>query len=78
MQENEYKNASLVNTDYSENVIDRMKTLYGENDKLSWLVADMRDMPQFEDESFDAVIDKAAMDAIMVCIVYSFFNLISS
>ena len=58
-----YKN--IDNIDYSAVVIERMAKKYGDNkDGLRWVQMDMMDMT-FEDEVFDAVIDKATMDVIM-------------
>lgn len=59
-----YKN--IVNIDYSENVITVMKKQHSEKrPMMKWLVVDMTDMSELADNSFDVVIDKAAMDAFM-------------
>ncbi len=55
----------VVNTDFSPVVIERMAAQHSStHPTLRWLTMDMLDL-QFEDGSFDAVIDKAAMDALM-------------
>jgi hypothetical protein len=55
-----YRN--LVNLDFSEVIIDKMKK---ENEELrpemQWVCMDMLDMKGFPDASFDVVLDKAAM-----------------
>jgi hypothetical protein len=60
-----YKNTTSI--DYSEPVIAAMNEQYPEsdNDGLKWIVQDMTAMT-FDDNTFDIVIDKAAMDALMV------------
>jgi ubiquinone/menaquinone biosynthesis C-methylase UbiE len=59
-----YRN--IVNIDYSEVVIDNMAKKYGDiAPEMQWLVMDMTDM-SFENNSFDVIIDKAAMDALVV------------
>jgi EEF1A lysine methyltransferase 4 len=56
---------SIVNIDYSEVVINRMKEMNAERKSMQWVCMDMTQLT-FHDSSFDVVIDKAAMDAIMV------------
>jgi SAM-dependent methyltransferase len=59
-----YKN--IVNIDYSGNVVKAMAAKYStEKPGMQWLEMNMLDL-KFEDGSFDLVIDKAAMDAILV------------
>lgn len=56
----------IVNIDFSEIVIEKMQSLHGTTrPNMSWLCMDMLDL-HFPDDTFDLVIDKAAMDAIMV------------
>ena len=55
----------IVNIDYSEVVIQRMKLVHADRSLMQWEVMDMTHLT-FPDELFDVVIDKAAMDAIMV------------
>ncbi|OQS05843.1 hypothetical protein THRCLA_02069 [Thraustotheca clavata] len=59
---------NIVNLDFSSVVIERMSAKYSESRRLmKWAVGDMLKLPEFfESNSFDVVIDKAAMDALMV------------
>ncbi|KAH9193302.1 hypothetical protein AeNC1_004728 [Aphanomyces euteiches] len=59
---------NITNLDFSSVVIERMQAKYGESHPLmKWVVGDMLKLPeQFAPSSFDVVIDKAAMDALMV------------
>jgi SAM-dependent methyltransferase len=57
---------NIVNVDYSETVIANMQQRHlTERPQMEWLVMDMTDLSALMDASFDVVIDKAAMDAIM-------------
>jgi SAM-dependent methyltransferase len=57
---------NIVNIDFSQNVIDRMKELHKEcRPNMSWEVMDMTSMT-FAQGDFDVIIDKAAMDALVV------------
>jgi SAM-dependent methyltransferase len=59
-----YKNITSI--DYSANVISRMTNKYKESrPTLLWHVMDMTEMSSIANDSFDVVIDKAAMDALM-------------
>eukprot|EP00742_Colponemidia_sp_Colp-10_P004699 GILJ01005011.1.p1 GENE.GILJ01005011.1~~GILJ01005011.1.p1 ORF type:complete len:252 (-),score=34.58 GILJ01005011.1:250-1005(-) len=57
-----YKN--IVNIDFSEVVISKMRDKYRDRPEMSWRVMDMKQL-QFEAACFDVVIDKAAMDVFM-------------
>ncbi|KDO35701.1 hypothetical protein SPRG_18855 [Saprolegnia parasitica CBS 223.65] len=59
---------NIVNLDFSSVVIERMSGKYTESRPLMrWVVGDMLKLPEsFDASSFDVVIDKAAMDALMV------------
>jgi SAM-dependent methyltransferase len=58
---------NVVNIDYSEPVIERMRDRHEKSRPgMEWIVMDMTRMDAFPDGSFDCVIDKAAMDAILV------------
>jgi ubiquinone/menaquinone biosynthesis C-methylase UbiE len=52
----------ITNIDYSSVVIDKMSSKYPH---MKWLTMDMRNL-EFPAGSFDVVIDKAAMDALLV------------
>lgn len=52
----------VLSTDYSSVLIDRLKTKYP---SLQWSVQDMTSLASLEDNSFDLVIEKAAMDALV-------------
>ena len=57
---------NIVNIDFSETVVDKMKIAHSEQRPLmQWITMDMTDM-NFDPMSFDVVIDKASMDALMV------------
>ncbi|KAF7723564.1 hypothetical protein EC973_001853 [Apophysomyces ossiformis] len=57
-----YKN--ITNIDYSATVIENMKQRCSHQPEMKWMEMDIRDL-RFEDESFDVVIDKGTMDALM-------------
>lgn len=56
---------NIVNIDFSSTVIEKMKQINRHRTKMEWLVMDMTLM-SFPDSVFDLVIDKAAMDALVV------------
>lgn len=57
---------NLVNLDYSSVVIEKMRLLHQtKRPNMKWIQMDMTDMT-FPEESFDVVLDKAAMDALVV------------
>ena len=57
---------NIVNIDFSAVVIEKMAIENGDTrPKMQWICMDMLQL-DFPDASFDVVIDKAAMDAIMV------------
>jgi EEF1A lysine methyltransferase 4 len=56
----------IVNIDFSSVVIDRMSAAHSvKRPHMSWIVMDMTNLT-FDAGSFDVVIDKASMDALMV------------
>ncbi|KAJ8468265.1 hypothetical protein ONZ45_g8865 [Pleurotus djamor] len=56
---------SIVNVDYSNVVITKMRDLHQETrPQMTWLEMDIRKL-DFEDGSFDVAIDKGTMDAMM-------------
>jgi EEF1A lysine methyltransferase 4 len=59
-----YRN--IVNIDYSTTVIRAMKDRHAvSRPQMEWVVMDMTDLSEFSSSSFDVVIDKAAMDALL-------------
>ncbi|KAI7848851.1 S-adenosyl-L-methionine-dependent methyltransferase [Circinella umbellata] len=62
MYKDGYKN--ITNIDYSKTVIDNMKERCIDMPEMKWLEMDIRDL-KFDNESFDVVIDKGTMDALM-------------
>ncbi|CAI2178994.1 9705_t:CDS:2 [Funneliformis geosporum] len=54
----------ITNIDFSETVIENMRFRCKDKTEMSWIVMDVRDLI-FQDESFDVVIDKGTMDALM-------------
>eukprot|EP00668_Euglena_longa_P028795 GGOE01036120.1.p1 GENE.GGOE01036120.1~~GGOE01036120.1.p1 ORF type:complete len:228 (+),score=65.13 GGOE01036120.1:78-761(+) len=63
---------NIVNVDISEVCITQMKARYKDLDRMEWLVKDCMKL-DFPDASFDVVIDKGTMDAIL-CGSNSFYN----
>ncbi|KAG2426234.1 hypothetical protein HXX76_013213 [Chlamydomonas incerta] len=55
----------IVNVDYSKVVIKHMAELHKGLPQLEYRVADVRSMPEFADKSFDGVLDKGTLDAIL-------------
>ncbi|KAI9033996.1 S-adenosyl-L-methionine-dependent methyltransferase [Phycomyces nitens] len=62
MYKDGYKN--ITNIDYSKTVIENMKTRCAHMPEMEWLEMDIRDL-KFDSSSFDVVIDKGTMDALM-------------
>ncbi|KAG2186614.1 hypothetical protein INT44_002838 [Umbelopsis vinacea] len=62
MYDDGYKN--ITNIDYSATVIKQMAERCVDRPEMKWLEMDIRDL-KFEDQSFDIVIDKGTMDALM-------------
>lgn len=52
----------IVSVDFSRNVIENMKRRFPD---LEWVVDDMTTLESFQEECFDIVLDKAAMDALV-------------
>mmetsp|Transcript_13474 Transcript_13474/g.23844 ORF Transcript_13474/g.23844 Transcript_13474/m.23844 type:complete len:236 (-) Transcript_13474:513-1220(-) len=63
----------ITNIDYSKVVIEQMKKQHESIPQLSYLVSDVRNMPEIKTKSFDGVIDKGTLDAI-VCGPNAFDN----
>ncbi|KAF9971136.1 hypothetical protein BGZ73_005981 [Actinomortierella ambigua] len=62
MYDDGYKN--IVNIDYSKVVIDKMAQKCADRVGMEWIEMDIRNL-KFDDDSFDIVIDKGTMDALM-------------
>ncbi|KAG0222933.1 hypothetical protein BGW41_005788 [Actinomortierella wolfii] len=62
MYDDGYKN--IVNIDYSKVVIEKMAAKCADRVGMEWLEMDIRDL-KFDNDSFDIVIDKGTMDALM-------------
>lgn len=54
--------STLVSVDFSERVVDEMRRKHPD---MQWEVMDMTDMKAFAAGSFDLVVDKGALDALM-------------
>ncbi|KAJ4779438.1 S-adenosyl-L-methionine-dependent methyltransferases superfamily protein [Rhynchospora pubera] len=55
----------IVNVDISSVVIDMMKQRHGHIPQLTYMEMDVRDMSLFSDTSFESVVDKGTLDALM-------------
>ncbi|RCV17869.1 hypothetical protein SETIT_3G254500v2 [Setaria italica] len=55
----------IVNIDISSVVIEQMREKHKEIPQLTYMQMDVRDMSFFGDESFDCVLDKGTLDAMM-------------
>lgn len=55
----------ITNIDYSTTVIENMKNRSNEARSMKWFVMDIKDL-KFESGSFDIVIEKATLDALLV------------
>ncbi|KAK1315614.1 hypothetical protein QJS10_CPA05g00121 [Acorus calamus] len=56
----------VVNVDISSVVIEAMQKKYHDVFQLKYVRMDVRDMSEFESESFDAIVDKGTLDSLMV------------
>ncbi len=56
---------NIVNIDILKICIEKMRLLHEET-PMEWKVADVTDLSDFEDNSFDTVIEKATLDALLV------------
>ncbi|PNH09834.1 Methyltransferase-like protein 13 [Tetrabaena socialis] len=56
---------SIVNVDYSRVIIGQMAELHKGYEQLEYSVADARSMPEIEDATFDGVLDKGTLDAVL-------------
>lgn len=55
---------NIVNVDYSEVIINKMKARNALRERMSWKEMDVRAL-EFENDSFDVAIDKGTMDAML-------------
>ena len=55
----------MTSVDFSPNVIEAMKKVNDSHPSLEWQVGDVRQLDGFSGESFDIVIDKACLDALV-------------
>lgn len=55
----------ITSIDYSPTVIEKMKAKHADTPSLKWILADMRSMTMFTDNSFDFILEKGALDAFM-------------
>ncbi|GLC49733.1 hypothetical protein PLESTB_000280800 [Pleodorina starrii] len=55
----------IINVDYSRVVVDHMSELHKGVRALEYRVADVRNMPEFVDCSFEGVLDKGTLDAVL-------------
>nr|XP_043637179.1 eEF1A lysine and N-terminal methyltransferase [Erigeron canadensis] len=55
----------IVNIDISSVVIEAMQKKYSDSPHLKYIEMDVRDMKAFENNSFDAVIDKGTLDSLL-------------
>ena len=55
----------IWNIDFSTTVISQMKDKHKNNPKLKYIVANVTKKISFEDNTFDLIICKATMDAIL-------------
>ena len=56
---------NITNLDFSELVIQEMKDKNLSRNKMKWDVGDMTNMNQYENNSYDIIFDKGALDALM-------------
>jgi SAM-dependent methyltransferase len=56
---------NITNLDFSDTVIEEMRTKNTERDQMRWIVGDMTNMSGLENESYEVVLDKGALDALV-------------
>lgn len=56
---------SITNVDYSSVCVSTMRARHSDRPGMTWHQMDMRQL-SFPDESFDVILEKATLDAIMV------------
>jgi len=57
---------SIVNMDYSSVVISNMRERHSALQGVEWVVMDAMDMTEFPPGSFDVVLEKGTLDALLV------------
>lgn len=57
---------NIINIDYSPVVISNMKRRYKVLEGVQWVVMDALDMTEFPPASFDVVLEKGTLDALLV------------
>lgn len=55
----------IVNTDYSEVIIDLMRKRCQHMKQMTWEVMDINDL-QYEPDSFECILEKGTLDALLV------------
>jgi EEF1A lysine methyltransferase 4 len=56
---------NITNVDFAETCIQQMSQLYESRSSMTWHVADIRDMHEWESDTFDLAIDKGTLDALL-------------
>jgi len=57
---------NIINMDYSPVVISNMQRRHRALEGVEWVVVDAMDMSQFPPSSFDVVLEKGTLDALLV------------
>jgi len=57
---------NIVNVDYSAVVIDKMRSRWSHLTGMEWIVADIHDLTPLPQFSYDVVIEKGNIDAMLV------------
>lgn len=55
----------ITNVDFAASCIEQMSQLYSSKSKMTWQVADIRNLDIFESNTFDVAIDKGTLDALL-------------
>jgi hypothetical protein len=56
---------NIVNSDYSPVVIERMRNRCAHMEKMTWVEMDINKL-EFDNETFDCVLEKGTIDALLV------------